>query len=51
MVDENQSNESEDGLAAIFRAENRYYQEITITNVQVECPYGHKVGDQFKMTA
>jgi uncharacterized repeat protein (TIGR04076 family) len=51
MVDENQSNESEDGLAAFFRAENRYYQEVTIANVQGECPYGHKVGDQFKVTA
>jgi hypothetical protein len=51
MVDENQSNESEDGLSAIFRAENRYYQEITIANVQGECPYGYKGGDQFKVTA
>ena len=51
MVDEKPSNELEDAAAAVLRAENRYYQEITITGVEGECPYGHKVGDQFKVTA
>jgi hypothetical protein len=51
MVDEKPSNELEDATAAVLRAENRYYQEITITGVEGECPYGHKVGDQFKVTA
>ncbi len=50
MSDDNQSNELEDALAAILQAENRYYQEVTITSVQGECPYGHKAGDQFKVT-
>ncbi len=35
---------------SVLQAENRYYQEVTITEVDGECPYGHKKGDQFKIT-
>ena len=35
---------------SVLQAENRYYQEVTITEVAGECPYGHKKGDQFKIT-
>jgi uncharacterized repeat protein (TIGR04076 family) len=35
----------------VLKAENRYYQEVTVTKVDGACPYGHKVGDQFKVTA
>jgi len=50
MSEESQSNELEEAMAAILRAEDRYYQEVTITGIQGECPYGHQVGDQFKVT-
>jgi len=40
----------DDFVRKITEAENRYYQEITITNVQGECPYGHVVGDVFRVT-
>ncbi len=41
---------SESELSVIEGA-NRYYQEVTITQVTGECPYGHKEGDQFKITS
>jgi uncharacterized repeat protein (TIGR04076 family) len=37
--------------AQVLRLEHRYYQEVTVTRVNGECPYGHKVGDTFKVTA
>ena len=40
----------DDFVRKFTEAENRYYQEITITNVQGECPYGHAVGDVFRVT-
>jgi hypothetical protein len=33
MVDEKPSNELENAAAAVLRAENRYYQELTITGI------------------
>jgi uncharacterized repeat protein (TIGR04076 family) len=38
-------------VAQILKGENRYYQEVTITKVDGECPYGHKRGEKFKLTA
>jgi uncharacterized repeat protein (TIGR04076 family) len=40
----------DDFVRKITEAENRYCQEITITNVQGECPYGHVKGDVFRVT-
>lgn len=41
----------EDDFVRKFKeAENRYYQEITITSVQGNCPYGHVAGDVFRVT-
>ena len=40
----------DDFVRKITEAENRYYQEITITNVQGGCPYGHVAGDVFRVT-
>ncbi len=37
--------------ARILRMENRYYQEVTVTSVNGDCPYGHRVGDTFNVTA
>ena len=51
MADENFSNEIEDITAAVLREENRYYQEVVITAVDGGCPYGHQVGEAFKVTA
>ena len=48
------SHDEFDGLdeaaRSVLEQENRYYQEVTITDVSGECPYGHKKGDQFKIT-
>ena len=30
--------------------ENRYYQEVTITKVIEECPFGHTAGEKYKVT-
>jgi uncharacterized repeat protein (TIGR04076 family) len=30
--------------------ENRYYQEVTITKVIGECPYGHREGEKYNVT-
>ncbi len=40
----------DDFVRKIIEAENRYCQEITITDVQGECPYGHVKGDVFRVT-
>lgn len=37
--------------ADILKAENRYCQDVTITNVHGACPYGHHEGQTFKITA
>jgi uncharacterized repeat protein (TIGR04076 family) len=50
MSDAFEQDFDDDGLQAIFDAVNRYYQEVTVTAVDGECPYGHKVGDKFKLT-
>ena len=50
MSEEKPTNEIDDAAAAVLAAENRFYQEVTITKVTGECPYGHKEGDQFKVT-
>ena len=38
-------------VAKILKGENRFYEEVTITKVTGECPYGHKEGEQFQVTA
>lgn len=43
--------ESDNIVAKILKDENRYYQKVTITRVEGECPYGHKEGDTFRVTA
>lgn len=30
---------------------NRYYQEVTITKIDGECPFGHQVGEVYRTTA
>ena len=37
---------SDDAITDILKITNRYFQEVTITNVNGECPYGHKVGEK-----
>jgi len=51
MNDKKQWGESSSLVAKILKGENRYYQEVTITTVEGECPYGHKEGEIFKVTA
>ena len=41
----------EDDINFIFNTANKYYQEVTVTGVDGECPYGHKVNDTFRVTA
>lgn len=43
-------NITEEFQANIFKVVNRYYEEVTISKIDAECPYGHKVGDQFRVT-
>jgi uncharacterized repeat protein (TIGR04076 family) len=50
MTTEDHSKELSEAELSVLEAENRYYQEVTITGVSGECPYGHKEGDQFKIT-
>ena len=40
----------EDFVTNIIETENRYYQEVTITGVTGECPYGHQEGKIFRVT-
>ncbi len=38
-------------VAKIFKGENRFYEEVTITRVTGRCPYGHQQGETFRVTA
>jgi uncharacterized repeat protein (TIGR04076 family) len=51
MTTENTSNEMSESELSVIQGANRYYQEVTITGVTGECPYGHKEGEQFKITS
>ena len=51
MTEEKEFSEIEEFAAKVLEAENRYYQEVTITKINGECPYGHKEGEKFKVTA
>ncbi len=50
MTDAFQTEFDDDGVKAIFDAVNRYYQDVTVVSVKGDCPYGHKVGEKFKLT-
>ncbi len=50
MTQQDSSNELDQAALSVLEAENRYYQEVTVTEVTGECPYGHKKGDRFKVT-
>lgn len=39
-----------EGLAEVIKAINRYHQEVTITAVGGDCPYGHQKGEKFIVT-
>ncbi|KPJ55559.1 MAG: hypothetical protein AMJ42_06630 [Deltaproteobacteria bacterium DG_8] len=54
MEEKNQSinqNEADDFIAHIIKTVNRYYQEVTITKVTGDCPYGHQKGENYKVTS
>jgi uncharacterized repeat protein (TIGR04076 family) len=38
-------------IAKAVKEVMRYYQEVTITKVDGQCPYGHKEGDKHKISA
>jgi uncharacterized repeat protein (TIGR04076 family) len=50
ILAQEESNETKEALAAIMNAVNKYYHEVTITGVTGPCPYGHTVGEKFKVT-
>jgi len=50
MAEEKQAGMS-DSIKEVINAINRYYQEVTITGVSGDCPYGHKEGEKFRTTA
>jgi len=41
---------SKDEVADVIKDINRYYSEVTITEVNGACPYGHSEGEQYKVT-
>ncbi len=41
---------SDDFKSAVENEINRHYEQVTITGVKGECPYGHAEGQQFKAT-
>ena len=51
MTDQTSSNELSESELTVIQGANRYYQEVTVSKVTGECPYGHKEGDQFKITS
>ena len=51
MKEKKQWNETDNYAAKILKGENRYYQEVTITKVTGKCPYGHKEGEKYRVTA
>jgi uncharacterized repeat protein (TIGR04076 family) len=51
MTDQTSSNEFDESALSVMQSANRYYQEVTVSKVTGECPYGHKEGDQFKITS
>ena len=51
MTEENEMNELDEYAAKVLIEENRYFQQVTVTRVSGDCPYGHSEGDVFKVTA
>jgi uncharacterized repeat protein (TIGR04076 family) len=52
MIEEKKEwNESDNIVAKILKGENCYYQEVTITGITGDCPYGHREGEKYKVTA
>jgi len=50
MTAEEHTNGLSEAARSVLEKENRFYQEVTITRVNGMCPYGHREGDQFKVT-
>jgi len=50
MSDQDRLNEDDEAVAYVLQAENRFYQEVTVTAVSGVCPYGHRPGDVFQVT-
>jgi len=42
MTIQNSSDGLDDAALSVIQGANRYYQEVTVTKVTGECPYGHK---------
>ena len=42
---------SDEAIANIGKIINRYYQEVTITKVNGNCPYGHREGEKYRVTS
>ena len=51
MADQTSSGGFDESALSVIQSANRYYQEVTVSKVTGECPYGHKEGDQFKITS
>jgi uncharacterized repeat protein (TIGR04076 family) len=52
MIEEKKEwDESDNIVAKILKGENRYYQEVTIAGITGDCPYGHREGEKYKVTA
>lgn len=52
MIEEKKEwDEADNIVAKILSGENRYYQEVTIRTQEGACPFGHKDGEKYKVTA
>ena len=41
----------EDFVPTVLKTINSCYEEVTITKVEGGCPYGHREGEQYRVTA
>jgi uncharacterized repeat protein (TIGR04076 family) len=44
------TSDTNNSLAEVFKLINCYYEEVTITAVRGDCPYGHREGEKFRLT-
>ena len=51
MNEQSRWGESKSIVAKILKGENRFCQQVTITKVNGKCPYGHRAGQTYRVTA
>jgi len=51
MNEQREWDESDNIVAKILKGENRYCQEVTIKRIGGDCPFGHREGEKYRVTA